>query len=90
MGREEQIINERLRKLEEMQKKGIQPYAYRFEKKNKTSDIQEKYKNLDEDQRTNDFVKTAGRVMIIRDLGNLIFATLQDSFGKIQIVLQNK
>jgi lysyl-tRNA synthetase class 2 len=90
MGREEEIINERLRKLDEIIKKGIEPYPHNFHKEKNFSDIQGKYSKLKNDERTKDSVKTAGRVMTIRDMGNLIFATLQDGTGKIQIVMQNK
>ena len=34
MGREQQIINERLRKLKELGKKGINPYVSESNKKN--------------------------------------------------------
>lgn len=87
-GREEQIIQERIKKLNELRKLGINPYAHRFEKKNNSSDIKQKYSKLKEDERTKDSVKIAGRVMTIRDMGNLAFATIQDSTGNIQIVLQ--
>jgi lysyl-tRNA synthetase class 2 len=33
--------------------------------------------------------RVAGRVMIIRDIGKIIFSSLQDASGKIQIVLQD-
>ena len=88
MGREEQIIQERLRKLNEIKKAGINPYPEKFDKRNNNSEIQEKYSKLKPDERTKDSVKTAGRVMAIRDLGNLIFSSLLDGSGKIQIVLQ--
>ncbi len=87
-GREEQIIQERVRKLNELRKNGIEPYPHKFEKKDNSSDIKEKYAKLKEDERTKDSVKIAGRVMTIRDMGNLAFSTIQDGYGKIQIVLQ--
>jgi len=89
MGREDQIVQERLRKIAELRKKGINPYAYSFDKKNNSRELQEKYSKLKEDERTKDKVSIAGRVMTVRDLGNLIFSHLQDGSGKIQIVLQS-
>jgi len=88
MGREEEIINQRLKKIEELKKAGIDPYPYNFDKKNNSSELQEKYAKLTADERTKDSVKIAGRLMTVRDIGSLIFATLQDGVGKIQIVLQ--
>jgi len=88
MGREDQIVQERLRKIAELRKKGVNPYPYSFDKKNNSRELQEKYSKLKEDERTKDSVSVAGRVMTIRDLGNLIFSHVQDAQGKIQIVLQ--
>jgi lysyl-tRNA synthetase class 2 len=87
-GREEQIIQERVRKLNELRKIGVNPYAHKFEKKQSFAEIQEKYLKLSSDERTKDIVKTAGRVITIRDMGNLAFVTLNDESGKIQLVLQ--
>ena len=80
MGREEQIIQERLRKIKELRKEGINPYPHKFEKKN---NISECLKSLGKK------VKTAGRLMTKRDLGKISFCNLQDSSGTIQIVFQD-
>jgi len=90
MSREDEIIEQRKRKIAELTKAKIMPYAYRFDKKDNSSDIQERYAKLKPDERTKDTVKTAGRVMTIRDLGNLAFSTIQDGYGKVQIVLQKE
>jgi len=88
MGREEQIINERKRKLEELEKKGINPYPHKFNVKDYSNEIKEKHKKLKDNEKSGDRVVIAGRVMTIRNLGKLIFSTLQDSKGKIQLILQ--
>ena len=88
MGREDQVTQERIKKLNELKKIGINPYAHKFDKRNNSKELQEKYSKLLPDERTKDNVKIAGRLLTIRDLGNLAFGTLQDSTGKIQIVLQ--
>ncbi|MBL7058849.1 lysine--tRNA ligase [Candidatus Pacearchaeota archaeon] len=82
MGRENQIIGERLKKLKELEKLGIDPYPAEFEKK----DTIQKCLGL----KLNSKVKTAGRVMIKRGIGKIIFSELLDGTGKIQIVLQDK
>jgi lysyl-tRNA synthetase class 2 len=82
MGREEQIISERIRKLEEIKKQGINPYPNRYDKKHTC----EECLNL----KINSKIKTAGRLMTRRDLGKIAFCVLQDGSGKIQIVLQEK
>ncbi len=90
MGRQEQVVNERLRKLKELRKLGINPYPDKYDVKNNTSDLQVKYSSLKPEKHTKDKVKIAGRLMTSRDLGKIAFGTLQDSTGKIQIVLQEK
>ena len=90
MGREEQIINERKRKLEELKRKNINPYPYKFDVKNYSSEIKKKYNNLKDNGQSKDKVKIAGRIMMIRNLGKLIFSTLQDSKGRIQVILQKQ
>jgi len=80
MGREEQIISERKRKIAELRKSCVEPYGYVFDKKQNVSECL-KFK-------VGAKVKTAGRLMTTRNLGKIIFAHLQDESGKIQIVLQ--
>lgn len=80
MGREEQIINERLRKLKELKAKGIDPYP----------SVSNKDKTCEEClmSKIGSSVKTAGRFMTKRDLGKISFARLKDGTGEIQIVFQ--
>src|SRR3989338_10646203 len=80
MSREEQIINERLRKLQDIKNQGINPYPHKFEKKHM---IEECLKS-----KINVKVKTAGRLMTKRSMGKIAFANLMDSSGEMQIVLQ--
>ena len=88
MGREEEIIKERLKKLEELRRLGIEPYPYSYDKKNSASELQKKYSKLKADQKIKDKVKIAGRLLSFRDLGKISFGVLADVGGKIQIVLQ--
>ena len=55
MGREEQIINERKRKLKELIAKGVNPYPHKFDRKNFSLEIKEKYKKLNK----NEYMKMA-------------------------------
>lgn len=87
MGREELIIQERLKKLEELRKKKL-GYAYSFDKKDNSRDLQEKYKKLKNEEEKKDNVKIAGRIMTVRDIGKLAFVDLIDEKGKIQLQLQ--
>ncbi len=88
MGREDQIIQERLKKIKELRKEGINPYPYRYEVKNNSKELQEKYSKLKSETKTKDKVKIAGRLLNVRDLGKIAFGVLLDGSGKIQVVLQ--
>jgi len=89
MGREDQIIEERLKKLKELRKDGINPYPNKFDVRNNSQELQEKYAKLKAEEYTKDNVKIAGRLITFRDLGKIAFGVLQDGSGKIQIVLQD-
>lgn len=80
MSREEQIIKERERKIEELRAMNVNPYAYRFDKK----DSVEKCLKA----KTGAKVQTAGRLINIRNLGKISFCILRDFSGDIQLVFQ--
>src|SRR3989344_1371468 len=85
---EEVLIKEREKKLELLKKAGINPYPYSFKYNALAKELQEKYSKLKNEEKTKDSYKLAGRIIIIRDIGKIIFVDLQDSTGKIQAVLQ--
>ncbi len=82
MGREEQIVNERIRKLKEIRGNGINPYPNKFDKKQSCAECSK--------SKIGSKVKTAGRLMTKRDLGKIAFCVLKDESGKVQIVLQDR
>jgi lysyl-tRNA synthetase class 2 len=82
---EEQLIQERKRKLEELKQAGINPYAYSFDQKDHAAEILDKYKKLKKEEQTKDKVKVAGRLMQLRRMGRASFAHLQDASGKLQL-----
>ncbi|QQG39259.1 MAG: lysine--tRNA ligase [Candidatus Woesearchaeota archaeon] len=81
MGPEQALINDRKKKLEELKKLGVNPYDYRFEKKDLISDLLKKSKGS---------VKTAGRIMSLRKMGKASFGNLQDSTGKMQFYIKEE
>ena len=85
---EEVLMKEREKKLELLKKAGINPYPYSFKTTAEAKYLQEKYSKLKNEEKTKDTFKVAGRIIIIRDIGKIIFIDLQDSSRKIQIVLQ--
>ncbi len=88
MARGQEIKKERLKKIEELRKKGIEIYGYFFDKKDSADDLQKNYNKLKKGQMTNKKAKIAGRVMVVRDIGKINFVNLQDTSGRIQVILQ--
>ena len=82
---EDVLVKERLRKLEELRKLGVNPYPYAFEQKDHANELQETYKGLKAEETTKEKAKVAGRIMTLRRMGKASFATLQDQSGKIQL-----
>jgi lysyl-tRNA synthetase class 2 len=81
MGTDERDV--RVGKLEEMRAMGIAPYRDRYER-NKTL-IEAKGLRVGTSG-----IRIVGRVMAVRKFGKLIFATLKDCSGTLQIALQEK
>jgi lysyl-tRNA synthetase class 2 len=73
-------------KLSRIKQLGIEPYGNRYDGAEKASDIKARFKENEPDQQAN----CAGRIVLLRDIGKLIFITLRDSSGDIQIGLSNK
>lgn len=83
----------RLQKLNTLRTLGVNPYPDRFADKQDIVDIRtkaewKKFREIDEiipDPKNT--VHTAGRIVLIRSFGKLIFGTLQDASGQIQFAL---
>ena len=58
---------------------------YRFEKTHGARELTVRYDSLPVGAETDDQASVAGRVMLVRPMGRLTFATLRDSSGEIQL-----
>jgi len=76
----DEIIKSNYAKIEELKKLGIDPFPIRYEIKNKIKEI----KTLPLDS----YVKTAGRIILLRIMGKASFAHIKDGSDKIQIYLK--
>lgn len=85
---EQDLFNQRLKKLDEIKKLKLNPYPYTYENKDNAKHILEHFKNLKEQEKTKHKVSIAGRLMTIRVMGKAAFAHLQDQTGRIQIYLR--
>ena len=87
---EEHLIKQRIDKLEKIKKLGINPYPYKFEPKNFSQDILDKYSKLPKEGKSNDKIILAGRVITLRPMGKIAFGHIQDYKGKIQFFVNEK
>jgi lysyl-tRNA synthetase class 2 len=78
----EKDIEERLRILNELKNKGINPYPYEYEITHSVKEILEKKEEF-----INKKVKIAGRIFNIRRHGKLIFYDLYDEGNRIQVAI---
>ncbi|HAL45062.1 MAG TPA: lysine--tRNA ligase, partial [Phycisphaerales bacterium] len=83
-GKFEQQRNEKLSKIKQL---GIDPYGGRFDEVESADAIRKKF---DETIQPPQRARAAGRIVLLRDIGKLIFITLRDSSGIIQIGLSKK
>ncbi len=75
----------RREKLEQLQKRGINPFPQDAEEGAKIGDLLASFDEWTEEQRE---TRICGRILTIRVHGGMIFGDVQDVTGKIQIVLK--
>jgi len=77
---------QRQEKLSRIKEFGIDPYGGRYEGAEQAEGIKCRFRDGDESQQA----KCAGRIVLLRDIGKLIFITLRDRSGTIQVGLSKK
>jgi lysyl-tRNA synthetase class 2 len=77
---------QRLQKLQRLKELNIDPYGGRFDGTQYAADIKDGFVDDKEGQTA----CAAGRIVLLRDIGKLIFITLRDSSGTIQLGLSKK
>jgi lysyl-tRNA synthetase class 2 len=77
---------QRKEKLARIREMGIDPYGSRYDNIESAEDIKGRYIEGDDSQRA----RCAGRIVLHRDLGKLMFITLRDWSGIIQVGLSKK
>ena len=75
----------RLGLLDEMRATGTNPYPYRFDRTHDLAELRSTWGSLEPGTETDNEVRIAGRVMLLRDSGKLIFATVRDRSGEVQL-----
>jgi lysyl-tRNA synthetase class 2 len=77
---------QRQEKLSRIKELGIEPYGNRYEGTEPAEDTKSGFKEDETTQQAN----CAGRIVLLRDIGKLIFITLRDRSGTIQVGLSKK
>jgi lysyl-tRNA synthetase, class II len=80
---QQQLISQRIAKLEKLRELGVDPYPYRFDPTHTTVQI-----NSEADAMLDTDVCISGRLMSVRNMGKAAFAHLQDGVGRIQIYVR--
>ena len=72
---------ERIKKLNEILSRGINPYPYSFDPNTTSTDIIDNFDNINEEER---FI-LCRRIMLLRRMGKVTFLNLRDRSGNIQV-----
>jgi lysyl-tRNA synthetase class 2 len=81
-------IAERRGKRQALADAGVDPYPARFERTASLGELRAAHQALEPDTRTGVLAKVAGRVVGVRGHGKLVFLTLRDASGSLQLMAQ--
>ncbi len=76
----------RLAKVEALRDRGIDPYPVTYPRDHTLAQVRDEFGALEAGAETQDVVHVAGRVMLTRDHGGLVFMSLKDESGFLQIM----
>ena len=74
-------------RVDELRERGANPYPYRFDRSHALAEVRSAHGGLEAGTETDAEVSVAGRIMLKRDTGKLIFATIQDRTDRIQLFI---
>jgi len=77
----------RREKLQRMRAAGNDPYAFGYPRSHTTASLREEFADLEIDVATGKQVSIVGRVILNRVSGKIIFASLRDGTGDLQVML---
>jgi lysyl-tRNA synthetase class 2 len=82
-----ELIAQRIRKLEELHQAGVEPFGAEYYAEDHASELHDKFGSLPKETLEADRVSCslAGRIVAMRDFGKAAFAHIQDASGKIQV-----
>jgi lysyl-tRNA synthetase class 2 len=77
----------RLAKLERLRERGIPPYPVRFDRDRTAAEVVAEFGGLAAGEESDATVRIAGRAMLIRCHGGLLFADVRDQTGTVQLLV---
>lgn len=82
-----ELIEQRMKKLEELRQSGIEPFGSSFYADNHASELHDKYASVEKETLEAEPISCslAGRIVAMRDFGKAAFAHIQDTTGKMQV-----
>ncbi len=80
----EKVQQDRLAKLEKIRQLGVEPYGAKYTTAEPIDSILKRYQDDTEGQTAD----AAGRLILIRDMGKMIFAHLRDESGQMQVAFR--
>ena len=83
----EQARRDKLAKLQEL---GVDPWGQRFDGATAVAEVREQGEQLAQDADDGPTVRVAGRIMLLRNAGRLVFLDLVDRTGRIQVMIGKK
>ncbi len=66
---------------------GGEPYPYRFDRTHSLAEVRARWANLSPGKETTDEVSVAGRILLKRDTGKLVFATISERGTELQLFI---
>ena len=75
----------RMAKVEALRAAGVDPYPVRFDRTATAGELHDRYDSLADGEETDAVVRVAGRVLLRRQMGKLVFLTLRDGSGSVQL-----
>jgi lysyl-tRNA synthetase class 2 len=75
----------RLGRVAELRRRGEDPYPYRFDRSHTLAEVRAAWNELEPGSETEAEVDVAGRIMLFRDTGKLVFATIRDRDAHVQL-----
>jgi len=75
-----ELRDERLRKLQDLKEKGIEPYPARAQRTHTLQQIKDQFADLENQQ-----VSVVGRIQAIRKFGKIAFVVIKDQGGELQL-----